>query len=1343
MTPTRPPSPGMPPGRLGATFDAVAAGVHFAVRSQHASRLTLCLFDAEGREELRRVAMARDGDIHHTFVAGLDEGTRYGLRAEGPFDPHRGFFFNPAKLLVDPYAVELDRPFVLAPSMRAHAGEIGAMSEADSAPDVPKAVLRRPAAPSATPRPRIAPERRVIYEVLVRGFTKRHPGVPLAKRGTVAALAEPAILDHLKTLGVTTIELMPITAWIDERHLGPLGLTNAWGYSPIAYLAPDPRLAPGGLTEIRDTINALHAEGFEVLLDMVFNHTGESDILGPSLSLRGLDGPTYFRHAADGELINDTGCGNTLACDRPATLRLVVDALRHWALQAGVDGFRFDLAATLGRRADGFDPHHPLLAAIASDDVLGERVLIAEPWDVGPGGYQLGRFPKPFQEWNDRFRDDVRRFWRGDAGLTGLLATRLAGSSDIFQASGRGPASGINFIACHDGFSLADTVAYERKHNLANGEGNRDGTDANNSWNHGVEGPTDDPEIVARRKRDVRALLATLFVSRGTPMLTAGDEFGRTQGGNNNAYAQDNATTWLDWQSADRELIAFTARLAAARSAHPALRQDRFVSGRAVEPGGAPDVIWLAPSGLAMTTPEWQTADNRVLGLMLATADGLEPASRVVLWINGGSSDVAVALPDAEQERVWRELFDSAAPDGAPAPDVEGLSTTTVAARSVRLFAAVSDVAAAPVRARRRAGVDPNVLGELAEAAGVERDWWGLDGIGRRASPDTLRAILAGMGFAVGSTAQARESLAYLHARASGAPRHAPPCHLPPALAEDHKLYGLAAHLYALRHDGDAGVGDFETLARVAESAGRMGAALVGVNPFHALFATDRSRASPYHPCDRRFLDPLYIDVACLPKMFDSEAAQAALESHAGAIAMLAEGRLVDYPAVAAIKDAVLRAAFETFDQRAETGRLPQALAVEYARFVAEGGEALAGFALFQAIAHAAGTTDRARWPSGLGAITGPGIAQARRDHAREIRYALFQQWLADRQLARASARGKAAGLTIGLYRDLAVGSAPDGAETWTAPADFVSGVSVGAPPDPFSAAGQTWCVPPLNPFRLAETGCAAFRGLVAANMRHAGALRIDHAMSLTRLFFVPDGATPLEGTYVRYPFEDMLGVLSDESRAAHCLMVGEDLGTVPWGFRERTTEADMLGMRILLFERDGADFRLPARYSRTSVASFGTHDLPTFGGWLRGRDIDVDVALGRIDAAGAERRRQERRAEFARLASMLVAAGWPTEPAWFEADTPPPALLAALHGGLASAASALVLVQTDDVAGELDALNVPGTDREQPNWRRRIGLSVEALEASPAMQAVVAALKGRLAPGSAAAGDGARPPGR
>ena len=387
----------------------------------------------------------------------------------------------------------------------------------------------------------------------MRAFTMLHPEVPKKKRGTIAALAHPAIIKHMRKLGVSAVELMPITAWIDERHLPSLGLTNAWGYNPVGFMALDPRLAPGGLAELRQTVSALHEAGIGVFLDLVFNHTGESDELGPTLSLRGLDNQAYYRHVENnpGRLVNDTGTGNTLACDHPIVQELILDSLRHFVLNAGVDGFRFDLAPVLGRSGGSFDPRAPLLTAMRDDPVLKDRIMIAEPWDIGPDGYQLGNFPENFLEWNDRYRDDVRRFWRGDRGMVGALATRLAGSSDVFRKDGCERTRTVNFIAAHDGMTLADLSRYERKHNEANGEQNRDGHDENLSWNNGVEGESDGrEESRQRRARDSRALLSTLFASRGTIMLTAGDEFGRTQNGNNNAYAQDNEVTWLDWQGA-------------------------------------------------------------------------------------------------------------------------------------------------------------------------------------------------------------------------------------------------------------------------------------------------------------------------------------------------------------------------------------------------------------------------------------------------------------------------------------------------------------------------------------------------------------------------------------------------------------------------------------------------------------------------------------------------------------------------------------------------------------------------------------------------------------------------
>lgn len=524
--------------------------------------------------------MQRDGDNWIAELPGDLSGARYGYRAEGEWAPENGQWFDPAKLLVDPYAIVLDRRFAFDPRL--------ALFGEDTAALVPKAIVQAPLAKLPSEPPVFA-RGGLIYEVNVRGFTMLHPQVPEALRGTIAALAHPAVIAHLQKLRVTAIELMPIVAWIDERHLPPLGLTNAWGYNPVAMMALDPGLAPGGIAELRDTVTALHAAGIGVILDLVFNHTGESDVLGPVLSLRGLDNRAYA-HEQDGDLINDTGCGNTLDFGNRAVRQLALDSLRHFVRHCGIDGFRFDLAPIMAR-SPGFDPEAPIFAEIAADPLLADRIMIAEPWDIGPGGYQLGKFPQDWLEWNDRYRDDVRRFWRGD-GTIGALITRLAGSSDLFGDTCRS----INFLAAHDGFTLADTVAYAERHNLPNGEGNRDGHGENYSWNNGIEGPSADPSVIARRASDLRALLDTLLASTGTIMLTAGDEFGRSQNGNNNAYAQDNPTSWLDWEHRDHLLEDHVAELARARMAH------RSLFGSFPQPGD-----WLRPDQFPMTAADWES----------------------------------------------------------------------------------------------------------------------------------------------------------------------------------------------------------------------------------------------------------------------------------------------------------------------------------------------------------------------------------------------------------------------------------------------------------------------------------------------------------------------------------------------------------------------------------------------------------------------------------------------------------------------------------------------------------------------------------------------------------------
>ncbi len=551
----------------------VAGGTtRFVVRAPMAERVELCLF---GGAAETRTPMTREDDIWVAELLGDLTGTCYGYRAHGPYEPGNNLWFDPAKLLVDPYALELDRRFVQHSRLATY-GE-------DTADLVPRAIVTGPL-PELPPAPPRFQRGGLIYELNVAGFTALHPDLPEARRGTVAALADPAVIAHLKKLHVSAIELMPIIAWIDERHLPPLGLKNHWGYNPVAMMALDPGLCPGGVAELRDTVAALHGAGIGVILDLVFNHSGESDIHGGTLSLRGLD-PAAYARAPDGRLINDTGCGNTLDFANPAVRRLMIDTLDHFVRHCGIDGFRFDLAPVIAR-GPGFDPHAPIFAELAAHPRLADRVMIAEPWDIGPGGYQLGRFPANWLEWNDTFRDDVRRFWRG-TGTAGALATRIAGSSDLFGADCRS----INFLAAHDGFTLADTVAYEHRHNHANGEDNRDGHGENHSWNGGIEGPTDDPQVLARRAADVRALLGTLFASTGTIMLTAGDEFGRTQHGNNNAYCQDLP---VDWEGCDVALEDHVAALAAQRARHLAA----YI-------GFAEGGDWLSSDGEPMTPALW------------------------------------------------------------------------------------------------------------------------------------------------------------------------------------------------------------------------------------------------------------------------------------------------------------------------------------------------------------------------------------------------------------------------------------------------------------------------------------------------------------------------------------------------------------------------------------------------------------------------------------------------------------------------------------------------------------------------------------------------------------------
>jgi glycogen operon protein len=672
------------PGRphpLGATWDG--SGVNFALFSAHATKVELCLFDREGRREIDRIPLPEYTDeVWHGYLPEAYPGLLYGYRVHGPYEPTAGHRFNPNKLLIDPYAKALKGQLHWSDAHYAYRVGSGredlSFDRRDNARGMPKCAVVDNAYTWGDDQPPGVPWGETItYETHVRGMTMRHPRVPERLRGTFAGLGHPAVIDHLVKLGVTAIELLPVHAFAQDRQLLAGGLTNYWGYNTLSFFAPEPRyLAGGAIGEFKTMVKRFHNAGIEVILDVVYNHTAEGTHTGPTLSLRGIDNATYYRLRPDNPrfYVDDTGCGNTIDMSHARVLQLVTDSLRYWVEHMHVDGFRFDLATILGRENGSFDPNGGFFDAIRQDRVLGGVKLIAEPWDLGPGGYQVGNFPPGWFELNDRFRDVVRQYWRGDEAMLPELAARLTGSADLFDRRGRRAWTSVNKITSHDGFTLHDVVSYNHKHNEANGEGNHDGHNANYSWNHGVEGPTEDPTIVALREQQKRNLMATLLLAQGTPMLLGGDEFGRTQRGNNNAYSQDNEINWFDWPGITREgrvLIGFVRRLIAARKAHPVLRRTRFLHGRERSPDGVRDITWFSPSGREKTAEQWQDRHARCLGLMLngragsfRTPDG-QPANDEALLIvlNAYHDVVPFILPAISGGAGWRRLVDTTEPD--------------------------------------------------------------------------------------------------------------------------------------------------------------------------------------------------------------------------------------------------------------------------------------------------------------------------------------------------------------------------------------------------------------------------------------------------------------------------------------------------------------------------------------------------------------------------------------------------------------------------------------------------------------------------------------------------------
>lgn len=667
---------------LGATWDG--EGVNFALFSENATRVELCLFDGHdsAHESYRIPIEERTDQVWHVYLPEARPGQHYGYRVHGPYDPQAGHRFNPAKLLIDPYAKAISGTIEWSDAMFGYqigdsAGDLS-RDDRDNAGNVPKCVVIDQAFTWGGDQLLRTPwDQTVIYEVHVKGFTARHPDVPEGKRGTYAGLTSPEVLDYLKALGVTAVELLPVHHFIHDKHLYDRGLTNYWGYNSIGFFSPEIRYATSPkrgehVKEFKTMVKTLHSEGLEVILDVVYNHTGEGNHLGPTISFRGIDNAAYYRLVSDDKryYMDYTGTGNTLNVRHPRTLQLIMDSLRYWVQEMHVDGFRFDLASTLARELHDVDRLSAFFDIIHQDPVLSQVKLIAEPWDLGEGGYQVGNFPVGWAEWNGRYRDSIRRYWKGDGDQVGELAYRLTGSSDLYETSGRRPHASINFITAHDGFTLNDLVSYNKKHNEANGEDNRDGTDDNSSWNCGVEGPTDDPDVNELRERQKRNFLATLLLSQGVPMICGGDEIGRTQRGNNNAYCQDNELSWYDWKldRSARDLFAFVQQLITLRREQPVLRRRRFFQGRQIWGSEVKDVSWFRPDGKEMTDEDWNKGYVRYLGLRLA-GDAIEErddkgrriiGDTILILLNAHHESLLFTVPAHKRGVRWETLFETA-----------------------------------------------------------------------------------------------------------------------------------------------------------------------------------------------------------------------------------------------------------------------------------------------------------------------------------------------------------------------------------------------------------------------------------------------------------------------------------------------------------------------------------------------------------------------------------------------------------------------------------------------------------------------------------------------------------
>jgi len=1264
------------PSPLGS--DVQKDGVNFALFSAHATSVTLCLFSPDGKTETNRIILPeKTGDIWHGFVTGLKVGQLYGYRVDGPYEPSQGHRFNANKLLIDPYAKDLFGEFIQHEALYGFDPNSPdwdlSFDTRDSAPYMPKCVagpltlkwdkIERPNTPLADT---------IIYEAHIKGLTKRHPNVAPTHRGTLSGLTDPAVIYHLTDLGVTAIELLPAQSFFSEPRLTDLGLTNYWGYNPVNYFAMHtPYFGPNGAQSWADAVTALHEAGIEVILDVVYNHTAESWEGGPTLSYRGIDNVSYYQLQDNPRYyVNHTGCGNTLDMSHTAVLDLTLESLRYWAAEMRVDGFRFDLGPIIGRNPDDFDRDAKFFTAIAADPILSKIKMIAEPWDIGPGGYQLGNFPDGWSEWSDQYRDSVRAFWKGDLGAHQNMAGKLLGSSTQFEHSGRLPQAAINFIAAHDGFTLKDTVSYNSKHNHANGEDNRDGHGHNLSDNMGVEGPSHDDFINAVRLKRSKNMLATLLLSQGVPMLLGGDEFGHSMKGNNNAYCQDNEITWLDWDGADDELATFTKQLIALRKSKPHFSQTEYLHGEVIADTVVQNADWLRADGAQMHPGDWENPDFKCFALLLS----MQEQDTLALVFNRGA-DISAPWVDEDWSR-----------DITTAQYQRG---NIIPADSVTVFSHSGPYV--------RPDIYKKALDSAAQRFGIIDSYRDINGQTHFTPDKTKAKLLKAMGIDL-KTYKQTDSATYPN-------------------PSDHKVYGVdllssqgrcwgvTAALYGLQSERNWGVGDFEDLAVLSEIMAAKGADFIGINPVHALFPSAPHLYAPYSPSSRQFLNVMLIapdKIKDLPKGYAGKTIKPTRSEH------------VDYTAVYAAKMKAFEAAFAAFSKLKATS--PRRAA--FNDFVATNSTALQHQALFDTLFETLPKSKQTydgwkNFPKKFGSPTSKASQDFADKNTERIEFYVYLQWIAEMQLIEAQSRAKTAGMSIGIYLDFAVGIVPGGAGTWHRKTAFAKDVSLGAPGDMANPDGQRWNLLPFNPLELAKNNFEPYRNALRKAMSLGGAVRIDHILGHLRSFWLADDGA---GGYVQYPFDGLMQMIAEESQNQKCVVFGEDLGTVPDGFRTRMADYELMGCNIALIERDShGQIISPKAMRPLSVTALSNHDFPTLTGFWDGEDFRWREALGiGNDPETLMREKKRRENDKANLIGLIG-----------QEDTGPmtPTLMAGLQAYFASSQALAFAVQLDDLLLEPMQANVPGTTNEQPNWRRRSRLPLEDIETDTNVSAICAAI--------------------